>query len=116
MAAATRETLEETGIDLHECASYFGRLSDLQASGRGRKLALVIEPHVFRLREPVEFALDEREVQEAFFIPLAYLSDPSNRGTLRWKKIVPLPTIRFGQREIWGLTLRMLDELLSLFD
>lgn len=116
LAAAHRETLEETGINLNESSSYLGRLSDLQASGRGRKLALVIEPHVFHLLEPVTITLDEREVQEAFFVPLAYLSDPSNRGTLRWKKIVPLPTIRFGEREIWGLTLRMLDELLSLLD
>jgi hypothetical protein len=57
------------------------------------------------------------EVQEALWVPLAFLLDRRNRGRMVWTRSgVPMvmPCYRFQGRVIWGLTLHMLDELLGL--
>lgn len=115
LAAAVRETREEVGLDLTASGTHLGRLSDVAAIGRGRPLPLVIAPFVFALGEPLELTPND-EVQEAVWVPLPFLADRANRGTMRWRYHglpVPLPCYRFEGRLIWGLTLKMVDELLS---
>jgi hypothetical protein len=55
-------------------------------------------------------------VQEAVWVPLAFLGDRRNRGRFVWMgRGVPLalPCYRYEGRLIWGLTLHMLDHLLE---
>lgn len=113
--AARRETREEVRLDLEASARLVGRLSTLPAVGRGRPVPLVIHPFVFVAgtdHPPLE--PDPREVQEAVWVPLAHLLDPARRSTLRYEhegRALDLPCCRYRGRVIWGLTLRMFDEL-----
>lgn len=115
-AAAVRETREELGLDLGAVATAIGRLSDVTAVARGRRLGLTIEPFVFALDSPVEL-VPNHEVEEALWIPLAFFQDRANRSTLQWRfgdVAIPLPCYRFEGRVIWGLTYGMVDELVEL--
>jgi 8-oxo-dGTP pyrophosphatase MutT (NUDIX family) len=116
LAAARRETREELGLDLERAGRLLGRLSDVAPRTLHRSLA--ISPFVFEL-DPGEVALTiNEEVQAALWIPLAFLADAANRSTFFWSRggaPVPFPCYRWGEgRVIWGLTLRIVDELLGL--
>lgn len=118
-AAALRETREEVGLALEVHGEPLGRLSDVEAIARGGRLPLVIVPYVFALRgvsgEGLEH--DRREVQETLWVPLTFLLEAGNRQSMDWEyagQRVTLPCYRYEGRVIWGLTLRMLDELLGL--
>lgn len=114
--AAIRETREEVALDLEGSATCLGRLSDATPRGRGRGLGLVIEPFVFEVEgEPVLSLSDE--VQNVVWVPLRFFDDRGNRGSMwYWRTIVPvrLPCYRYQGHLIWGLTLRILDEILRL--
>lgn len=116
LAAARRETREELALDLERSARLLGRLSDVAPRSLQRSLA--ISPFVFELAPgDVTLAANE-EVQEALWIPLSFLADARNRSTFFWSRAgvpVPFPCCRWGDgRVIWGLTLRIVDELLEL--
>jgi 8-oxo-dGTP pyrophosphatase MutT (NUDIX family) len=116
LEAAMREAREEVALDLDRAARSIGRLSDLEAVAGGRPVQMVISVFAFELVHEVTLQLNQ-EVQAALWVPLAFLADRSNRSTLRWKRSgmpVPLPCYRYRGRTIWGLTLRMVDELLEL--
>ena len=118
LAAAMRETTEEVGLDLEGCARLVGRLSDVSAVARGRRLGLVIQPFVFAIDCVPDLHLNY-EVQEAVWVPLSFLANTANRSTLQWKYgdvEVPLPCYRYESHVIWGLTFGMVDELLGLLD
>jgi hypothetical protein len=56
-------------------------------------------------------------VQEALWIPWRFFADRGNRSSFFWARTgvpVPMPCYRFDDRVVWGLTLRMVDELLEL--
>jgi len=114
--AAIRETREEVALDLEGSATCLGRLSDATPRGRGRGLGLVIEPFVFEVEgEPVLSLSDE--VQNVVWVPLRFFDDRGNRRSMwYWRTIVPvrLPCYRYQGHLIWGLTLRILDEILRL--
>ncbi len=115
-AAALRETLEEIGLDLSSAARPVGRLSEVRTH-----LPLGAPPHSV---VPFVFALAEappltpnHEVQEALWVPLSFLDDRRNRSSFTWvRAALPLPTpcYRYEGRVIWGLTLRIVEELLAL--
>jgi hypothetical protein len=79
---------------------------------------MVIHPFVFELDEAhPALEPDPAEVAEAVWVPFDFLRDRANRSTLeKTYGGVPmqLPCYRYQGRVIWGLTLRMLDELLAL--
>ncbi|MBI2567353.1 MAG: CoA pyrophosphatase [Candidatus Schekmanbacteria bacterium] len=117
LAAAIRETQEEVGLDLQRHADRIGRLSHLMARAQGRPLPMVIVPYLFHLAPdaPVELQ-PSSEVAEIVWVPLAFLANPANRESFAYRVgglSMPLPCIFFGGRKIWGLTLRMIDELLG---
>ncbi len=63
LAAAIRETREEVGLDLEDLGERIGRLSDVQAIGRGRPLSMVITPFVFAVSSVSELVTNH-EVDE----------------------------------------------------
>lgn len=114
--AAVRETREEIGLDLERQATPLGRLSDLGAVARGRRLGLVIEPFAYELVEDGPLTLNE-EVQEAFWLPLSHLVERSNRSTMDYDRrgtMVALPCYHWHGHLLWGLTLRILDEVVEI--
>ena len=111
---AVRETHEEVGIDLRATAECLGRLHDVQAIARSKRIDLVIVPYVFVLRASVELMVDPTEVDEALWTPL----EPMLRGDTACThpyvyegKPLELPAFRVGERLVWGLTHRMIDLL-----
>ncbi|HEV8629663.1 MAG TPA: CoA pyrophosphatase [Thermoanaerobaculia bacterium] len=118
LAAARRETREELGLDLEATAALLGRLSDVKPLSLHASLA--ISPYVFALAgEDTTLAPNEQEVQEALWIPWRFLADADSRSTFFWARNglpVPMPCYRWDGRVIWGLTLRMIDELLELVE
>lgn len=118
LEAAMRETREEVDLDLEKAGTLLGRLSDVAAVGRGRPLALVVEPFVFSIEDRP--TLDPNyEVADVVWVPLDFLLDRSNRSTIPWRHgevSVNLPCYRFHDHVIWGLTFGMVDELVTLLE
>jgi 8-oxo-dGTP pyrophosphatase MutT (NUDIX family) len=115
-ATARRETLEELAVDLAEAAEPIGRLDDLQGVARGRELPLVISPFLYELRRPIE-PRPNHEVQGTLWVPLSFLAEPANVGSIDWRaggETARLPAYVYAERTIWGLTYRMVRNLLDL--
>lgn len=116
LAAAVRETKEEVGLDLLSIAEQIGRLSDVAAIGRGRPMNMVINPFVFATKT-VPSLTPNHEVSAVVWVPASYLADHRNRESMEYQRAglsLELPCYRYQDHLIWGLTLGMVDELLSL--
>lgn len=118
LAAARRETREELGLDLASGGELLGRLSDVKPLSL--RASLAISAFVFHLRDPAAtLALDAQEVQEALWIPWSFFADRANRSTFFWARNgvpVPMPCYKWEERVVWGLTLRMVEELVELVE
>jgi len=134
-AAALREAEEEVGLP-PDRVELLGALDDLPSISR-----YVVTPLVAAVRDPpAVFVLAAAEVSEAFEIPLATLLDPGVRRAALWDpgrlppevgdvlRDVPVPVEEIdpatghwrvwsfhpaGERNVWGLTARILAELLD---
>lgn len=116
LATAVRETREEVGVDLHAGARLIGRLEPVRAVARGRVEPMIIAPFVFLQTGPVTVELGH-EAQQAFWFPL----DRAVSGELtdEYRYVLGpetriLPSWRYEGHVVWGLTYRMLDDLLGL--
>ncbi|MEC7948547.1 MAG: CoA pyrophosphatase [Myxococcota bacterium] len=113
-AAAAREACEEVGLD-PERGTYLGPLDDLESPARIARRRLVITPHVWVLQEAPQLR-PNGEVAGIHWFGLSRLVSGEGRGefTYRWRgQPVQLPVVRLESREIWGLTLRIVDDLLE---
>lgn len=115
LAGAIRETREEVGIDLQTQGVMLTRLSDIGShSHAGHRRPLIITPYVFALAQPPSLQLNY-EVADTEWVPLHFLANRSNREVMDWMyqdRQIQLPFYIYRGRRIWGLSLRMLDELL----
>ncbi len=115
-AAAVRETREEIGLALGDDDPCIGRLSELSAARPGRPDGMFVTPYVFYLPRAVSFT-PNYEVADVVWIPLSFLQNTNNRKSLsieRGGKRYKLPCYNYGEYCVWGLSLRMLDELMEL--
>ncbi len=114
-ATARRETREELALDLDVDARLLGVLDDI----RPRSAALpsiAVRPFVFALERPVELVPND-EVHSTFWMPISELRDPASaaehvfdRGGARLR----FPAYRRGDDLVWGLTERIVTQLLAL--
>jgi 8-oxo-dGTP pyrophosphatase MutT (NUDIX family) len=113
LETAIRETAEEVGLDLRRDADHLGELDTLPAMARGRRLDLVIVPHVFVARRSPELVLSD-EVEEALWAPVAPLVE-GKADTVRPYRYegydLELPAYQVREHVVWGLTYRMLGML-----
>jgi 8-oxo-dGTP pyrophosphatase MutT (NUDIX family) len=118
-AAAERETLEEVGLALDQ-RHWLGELSHVQVRFTGGLYRrLVLYPFVYYLGPSLPAFAASDEVQEAFWVPLAYLWDPANASHVEWErdgKRLLYPAIRFRGQAIWGLTFRVLTLFSDVLD
>ena len=113
-ATAERETLEELGVDLASNAEFIGQLDDIQASAHGQTVDLVISCFVFLVGASPSLVLND-EVAETLWVSLTSLRngelsqthEVSFQGQPR-----KLPCWRAEGRVIWGLTYRIVSNLL----
>ncbi len=113
-ATAVRETREETGVDLSD-AERLGVLDDLYP--RTPILPpVVVRPFVFALARRAALVPSD-EVQRAFWLPLARLSEPGVRRevtlTLRGGPRT-FPAYLVDEQLIWGMTERILTPFVDL--
>ncbi|MDF1667410.1 MAG: CoA pyrophosphatase [Planctomycetota bacterium] len=113
--AAIRESQEELGLELKK-TQVLGRLDDVQAVGHGRVIPMAIAPFIFYCKDQPRTIPDPREVQEVLWVPLDFLRDDGQLSTTPYtfKNIErELPCYIYQERKIWGLTFRMIRELLK---
>lgn len=111
-ATAVREVREETGIDLAG-ARLLGRLDDLRPIRRS-SLGIAVRPFVFWVAERPKLVLSD-EVADTLWVPLFSLgaraaeTDVQHRG-----ESLRVPAYLVEQRVVWGMTQRVLENLLQV--
>jgi 8-oxo-dGTP pyrophosphatase MutT (NUDIX family) len=116
LATAVREAREEVGLDLGRDARPLGRLAPVGAIAGGGALPMDITPYVFLLDGPHE-PRPGAEAREAFWLPLDRVLRGEFDGRYAYRRgrvARQLPCWRFEGRVIWGLTFRMVDDLLGV--
>ena len=114
---AIRETREETGIDLVRDGTMIGTLDDLRPQ-TVRLPAVIVRPYVVLLNRFEPLLLSD-EVAMAFWVPLEAFKDARS-----WRETpVQARGIQINSRAfhhaghiIWGMTERILAQLLALLD
>lgn len=111
-ATAMRETSEEVGLDLNR-AQFIGSLTELDG-GRTTKRIVNVSAHGFWLDGPRPPLTPNYEVADTVWVPLSYLEDPNRYIEYHYPPAgADFPGIQLDQDDqvIWGLTLRLLDDL-----
>lgn len=108
LASALREADEEIGLkrDLVEPLGYL----DLYMTTLGYRIV----PVVARVTPGFALALNTREVDATFEVPLAFVMDQANvqRHSREWQGMIRhYYAITFGERYIWGVTAGILRNL-----
>lgn len=114
---AIRETREETGIDLIRDGTVIGTLDDLRPN-TVRLPAVIVRPYVVLLNRFEPLVLSD-EVALAFWVPLEAFKDaPAWRDTDVHARGVQMNRRAFHHQGqvIWGMTERILAQLLALLD
>jgi 8-oxo-dGTP pyrophosphatase MutT (NUDIX family) len=114
-ATATRETREETGIDLARDGTFIGTLDDLRP--RVTRLPdVIVRPYIVLLNRYEPLTLSD-EVALAFWIPLAALKHPDSwRDTQILARGIQINARAFHHEGhiVWGMTERILGQLLAM--
>lgn len=112
---AVRETREETGLDLAAIGRRLGRLDDVHP--RTRVLpSIAIAPFVVAVPREAR-ARSGPEVEAVAWIPLPELTRPERRAEIEVRAASGVrahPSIRYEDYEIWGLTHRIVTQLLEV--
>lgn len=115
LETAFRETEEELGADLRSHAELLGRLDDLRS--RTVKLPNVyVRPFVMVVSELEDFQLSP-EVADAFWVPMSVLTSAASwqSTTVSARGLTfDVDACHFEGRVIWGMTERILSQLLTL--
>jgi 8-oxo-dGTP pyrophosphatase MutT (NUDIX family) len=114
---AIRETREETGIDLSREGMIVGRLDDLRPS-TVRLPAIMVRPFVALLNRGEPLVLS-REVALSFWLPFAELARTESwqESAVRAGGIqINARVFKYDEHVIWGITERILAQLLALLD
>lgn len=114
LSAALRETEEEFGI-ARDTIEVWGRLQP-QFTSVSR---FWVTPFVGKLPYPGNFNPNKDEVERLLVIPFAHLTHPDSFAidTYRWRGYdVPSYLYRFKDDVIWGLTARILFNLITLLN
>lgn len=111
---ATRETWEETGIDLRHNARLLGTLDELHP--RTPTLPpIIVRPHVVVADAPGPLRLSD-ELAGGFWVPLDHFAAPGvdrpSAVTARDRPLV-VPSFVVDGHTIWGMTERIVRQLLS---
>lgn len=105
--------MEEVGIDL-SAASLLGELNELDTLPR--LPLMTISSFVFAMSGTNVIPRLNDEVDEILFHPISELLDASSRSTFQYQwngHDITLPCVDLPIGRLWGLTLRIVDDLLA---
>lgn len=114
--AARREVEEELGIQL-SATQLLGPLDDRETPGH--LPTRLVRPFVYQLPRFGPLQLQTSEVASVHPFPLARLLEGTGRSTFRYPyggRTWELPCVDLGGVRLWGLTLRIVDDLLDRID
>jgi 8-oxo-dGTP pyrophosphatase MutT (NUDIX family) len=114
-ATAQRETREEVGLDLAQARYVRAQPQVLSVSHNSRR-PLAIEPHLYQMSGARPDLSGNEEVASTLWLPVSFLKDPTNRDTMVYERSrLPMrfACYRYEGKVVWGLTLRMIDDLLA---
>lgn len=113
LATAIRETREEIGLELAACGELLGALAPV--APRGAPLTITVFPFVWTVPSDTPPLRPNAEVALAFWVPLRDLRDPAAAAEyVHPESAVRFPALLGGGHMVWGLTHRILSELLQL--
>lgn len=114
LATAMRETHEEVGIDLGARGVLLGGLEPVEP--RSDAGGMLVAPWVFAVPEGT-LATPNPEVQAATWIPVVSLAESGSAAEHRYElpngSCLVFPAFRVNGLTIWGMTYRILLELLA---
>lgn len=113
---AYRESEEEIGISLADSGEYLGAL-DEAAPVTLRLPPLIIAPFVVAVPAGTQAVANSHEVDFAVWVPLSALRDPHAAGEIliQFEGVDrALPSLRYDEHVIWGLTLRILNQFFEV--
>ena len=111
---AVRETMEETGIDLGRYGRIVWALDELQPRGG---TPIVVQPYVATVGANLPPLKLSDEVSAAFWVPLSTFTAPgaSVESTVVVRGVeLKVPSFRHGEYVVWGMTERILRQLVEL--
>jgi len=111
---AVRETMEETGIDLGRYGRIVWALDELQPRGG---TPIVVQPYVATVGADLPPLKLSDEVSAAFWFPLSTFTAPeaSVESTVVVRGVeLKVPSFRHGEYVVWGMTERILRQLVEL--
>jgi len=113
-ACALREADEELGIPEH-AVELLGQLDDFATPSR-----YVVTPVVGLVQPGLVLRPSPREVAEVFEVPLAALAEPGVFKDMGEREFLGvrqrLSAFLVGERNIWGITARVIQQLLALLN
>ena len=116
LAAAMRETREETGLRLNADRDAMGRIEAARPQGV-RLPEITIWPFVFRAEPGAVARVASGEVASVHWFSVEALSDLENRGSYPYRyggQVRWFPCIRVEGQVIWGLTYRIVTRFLEV--
>ena len=111
--AVRREVREEIGLDLGT-AQLLGRLDQVASPDLAPRVC--VTPFVFALPNDPALTLSRAEVSAVHWYDMSTLVEGTGRGTFPYNyqgTDYLLPCIDQADRRIWGMTLRIVDDLLQ---
>jgi 8-oxo-dGTP pyrophosphatase MutT (NUDIX family) len=109
---AKREAIEEAGVDLDRC-EIVGKMDDVFPGN----LSIRVTPFVIIAPEATVVEIDHREIVDYFWISLDFFSSEKNSTVYtfsRLGKTIQTPSfVILGKHVVWGMTLRIILNLLS---
>lgn len=115
LGTATRETLEETGIDLEAHGRPLGRLDDV-APASPRLPPMRVAPFVFGVPAHVDAAVTSYELESVHWIPIDRLRETSTTVRIHFSDFSKtFPSYGVGDEHVWGLTHRILTGFLERY-
>lgn len=117
LTTATRETLEETGVDLDADGVVLGRLPDMAPSSP-RLPRMRIAPYVFGVPAETGAVVASYELDSVHWVPLDLLASPDVRSTVEIEfpdARARFPSFSVVGEHVWGLTHRILTDFLERY-
>jgi 8-oxo-dGTP pyrophosphatase MutT (NUDIX family) len=115
LATSIRETEEEVGLRLTP-SSLLARLEDVRARTQGANGYRVAQ-FVFELPDPVaQVVTNAAEVAATLWVPLSRIEASGGKETVSWViggRSLELPCVRLGELVLWGLTYRMVSQVIE---
>lgn len=104
--------MEEAGIDLEKC-ELVGAMETVYPGN----FSIKVKPFVVIAPRDIPVEIDHQEIVDSFWVELSYFSDKKNSTTYTFsrqgRKIETPSFVVLGKYVVWGMTLRIIENLLS---